>query len=103
MDIECLLAHLIGSVDALLVRINDKIGLGLNIKNVNSGPKSLTVINNELDRRGKYNLLRDLIEANKNKPCEEIGWFWTLKDVRNKGMHRFFFILDQSAADTKFR
>jgi hypothetical protein len=32
MKMECLLAHLIGSVDSLLIRINDKLGLGMNIK-----------------------------------------------------------------------
>lgn len=37
MNLECLLAHLVGSVDTLLIRINDRLSLGLNIKEVNSG------------------------------------------------------------------
>jgi hypothetical protein len=32
MKVECLLAHLVGSVDALLIGINDKLNLGLNPK-----------------------------------------------------------------------
>jgi hypothetical protein len=83
INIECLLAHLVGAVDALLVRINDKLNLGLNIKNVNSGPKNLATINNKLNRQGKGQSLQDL-----NLAIKEKCWLWTLKDVRNQGLHR---------------
>jgi hypothetical protein len=83
INIECLLAHLVGAVDALLVRINDKLNLGLNIKNVNSGPKNLATINNKLNGQGKGRLLQDL-----NLAIKEKCWLWTLRDVRNQGLHR---------------
>jgi hypothetical protein len=78
INIECLLAHLVGAVDALLVRINDKLNLGLNIKNVN-----LATINNKLNGQGKGQSLQDL-----NLAIKEKCWLWTLKDVRNQGLHR---------------
>ena len=61
MKIECLLAYLIGSVDALLVRINDKLGLGLKTKHVNSSSGSMSQINQKLS--DKNNLLTTLNEA----------------------------------------
>ena len=82
MKIECSLAHLVGSVDALLVRINDKLGLGLGIRNVNSG-SSMSQINQKLNDNGKGNLLTTLNEA-----LEENHWFWILKGLRNQGLHR---------------
>jgi hypothetical protein len=83
MNIECLLAHIVGSVGALLVRINDKLRLGLDVKNVNSSPRSMKDINDKLNAQGKGKLLEDL-----NTAIQPKCWFWTLKDVRNQGLHR---------------
>jgi hypothetical protein len=94
MKIECLLAHLVGSVDALLIRINDKLGLGLEEWEVNLSPKNLRKINDELKNiSGKGRLLDPLNKAikrgdNKKNPPDPTGWFWTLKDLRNQGIHR---------------
>jgi hypothetical protein len=83
MNIECLLAHLVGSVDALLVRINGKLGLGLDIKYVNSSSSRLANINNKLNAAGKDKLLEDL-----NMAIQPQSWFWILKELRNQGLHR---------------
>jgi hypothetical protein len=83
MKIESFLAQLVGCVDALLVRVNDKLRLGLNIWEVNSGARNLTAINNKLIGNGKGILLLPLTTAIAPK-----DWLWTLKDLRNRGMHR---------------
>jgi hypothetical protein len=89
MRIECFLAHLVGSVDALLIRINDRLDLGLKGMEVNRGE-----INDKLKNiRGKGGLLDLLNEAikrgdDKKNPPDPTGWFWTLNDLRNQGMHR---------------
>jgi hypothetical protein len=87
MKIESMLAHLVGSVDALLVRINEKLRLGLDIKCVNSSPRGMKVINDKLNVQGKGKLLEDLNDA-VNDAVKEKCWFWTLKDIRNQGLHR---------------
>jgi hypothetical protein len=91
MKIECLLAQLVGSVDALLVRINDKLGLGMNIIHVDSSPRRLKEIKERLGT--KANLLSPLEKAldrgdNTKNPRIPPGWLWTLKELRNEGMHR---------------
>jgi hypothetical protein len=83
MNIECLLAHLVGSVDAILVRINDKLRLGQDVKYVNSSPTGLKAINDKLNAQGNGKLLEDL-----NTAIQPKSWLWTLKDVRNQGLHR---------------
>jgi hypothetical protein len=95
MKIECLLANLVGSVDALLIRINDKLGLGMKIKDVNSGPPSVSEIKKRLNTHvgGKSNLLDPLDLAldpgdYTTNPPKDPGYLWTLRDLRNQGMHR---------------
>lgn len=93
MKIECLLAQLVGAVDALLIRINDKLGLGLKDFQVNSSPTRMKEINQRLNSLGKSNLLIPLNDAqdpgeNTKNPPKDPGWLWILKDLRNQGMHR---------------
>lgn len=93
MKIECLLAHLVGAVDALLIRINDKLGLGLKDFQVNSSPSRMKEINQRLNSLGKSNLLIPLNDSqdpgdNTENPPKDPGWLWILKDLRNQGMHR---------------
>jgi hypothetical protein len=53
MKMECILSHLIGSVDSLLLRINDKLGLGMKIKDVSSSPSSISEIKYRLNKRDR--------------------------------------------------
>jgi hypothetical protein len=77
MKIESLLAHLVGSVDALLVRIKDKLGLGMNIRYLNSSPNGMKEIKHHL--KTKSNLLAPLDIAldcgdNTKNPPIPPGW-----------------------------
>lgn len=78
-EIECFLHQLIGAKDALLVRINQQLGLGLPIENVN-----LASINHELKNRNNCNLLYVLNQLASKKD----SWYWNLNELRNIGAHR---------------
>ncbi|MGH9982468.1 MAG: hypothetical protein ACRD8W_00750 [Nitrososphaeraceae archaeon] len=82
MEIECLLAQLIGSVDALLIRINSKLGLELDEKLIYSNESTVNIINNKLEAEGKGRLLNDLQNA-----VEPKEWLWTLRNLRNQSLH----------------
>jgi hypothetical protein len=47
----------------------------------------MKVINDKLNAQGKCKLLEDLNIA-LNDSVKEKCWFWTLKDIRNQGLHR---------------
>lgn len=78
-EIECLLSQLIGSKDALLMVINEKLKLEIPKKDVN-----INTINQKLNSIKKGNLLDDLNCV----ACSKGSWFWVLNDIRNDGMHR---------------
>jgi hypothetical protein len=84
IEIECFLFHIIGVKDSLLVQINDKLGLGINAKEVDLGK-----VNSELNARGKGALIADLNKAvspiTSNTPA---GWLWMLNELRNQSTHR---------------
>jgi len=91
MEIECLLLQLVGSVDALLFRINDKLGLGLDEKSIYSNENTVKTISNKLNTLGKGKLLTELQDAIKSEEQNGVkkrGWLWTLRDLRNRGTHR---------------
>ena len=83
MEIECLLFQLIGSVDALIYRINEKLGLGLDEKSIYSNEDTVKKINNKLIPQGKGKLLTELQDAVMKR-----RWLWTRRDLRNRGTHR---------------
>ncbi len=78
-ETECLLNQLMGTRDALLVRINEKLHLGISSKNVNSG-----TVNQALNLLNRGDLLDDLNKL----ACSEGSWFWNLNELRNIGTHR---------------
>ena len=89
IKIECILAHLVGSVDSLLIWVNNKLRLGFDISRIDSSPKRLGKINDALKANGKSRLLDPLTKAvTPPEPQQLPGWFWTLKELRNQGMHR---------------
>jgi Cthe_2314-like HEPN len=76
IEIEDLLAHLIGVIDVLLARINKKLNLGITEDKV-----CLTTVKKKLER---LDLIKDLIDLDDDK-C---SWYWKLKEFRNIGTHR---------------
>jgi hypothetical protein len=81
--VENLLFHLVGAMDSLLVRINQKFGLGLKPWKVN-----VDNVYNKLKSDGKEELvgaLHDLLD----KDIHPNGtWLSILMDLRNIGTHR---------------
>ncbi len=78
-EIECFLYHLIGAKDALLIRMNVRLRLGLSANDVD-----LKTLNPILNSFGKKGLLDEL-----NKLASEKGsWFWDLNELRNTGTHK---------------
>jgi hypothetical protein len=89
IKIECILAHLVGSVDSLLIWVNNKLSLGFDISRIDSSSKRLGKINDALKANGKSRLLDPLNKAvTPLAPQQLPGWFWTLKELRNQGMYR---------------
>jgi hypothetical protein len=78
-----LFSQLAGSVDALLIQINNKLSLGLIENLIYSNENVIIQIIDRLNNLGKGGLLTQLLHA--VKPRE---WFWTLKELRNRGIHR---------------
>jgi len=78
-ETECLLSQLMGAKDALLVRINENLHLGISPKNVNSG-----TVNQALNLLKRGELLDDLNRL----ACSDGSWFWNLNELRNIGTHR---------------
>jgi hypothetical protein len=90
-QIESLLFQLVGLVDALLIRVNDKLDLGLNEKSIYSNKKTVEQISNKLKTQGKGELLTELQNALKSEEqngVEKGEWLWNLRDLRNRGTHR---------------
>ena len=79
LEIDCFLAELIGAVDALLIQINEKLGLGLGIEEVKCGSVQSRLNSNTKD----IDLLEEL-----NKASDYDEWFWRLKEFRNNTLHR---------------
>jgi hypothetical protein len=85
---EELLSHLIGSIDSLLFRINQKLNLGLTSNNV-----SLTAVNDRLRSSGRMYILQDLndlLDPNiyPKSQYPNGSWLSILYELRNAGLHR---------------
>jgi len=90
--IEDLLSHLIGALDALLVKINDKLELELKLKDVNKGN-----VTSKLELKGKGELLKDFNDLLDRKLYPEGTWLTDLIELRNIGMHRSVLNLNHSS------
>jgi hypothetical protein len=91
IQIEGLLFQLVGSIDALLIRINDIFELGLSEKSIYSSEEKVKQISDELETRGKSNLLTELQNALKSEKHNGVGrgeWLWNLRELRNRSTHR---------------
>jgi hypothetical protein len=82
LEIEELLFHLIGAMDCLLVRINERLHLGLEVRKV-------TAINvcKKLRLKKRNDLMKELWDlVNPNNPVR--SWLKILTDLRNTGANR---------------
>ena len=82
LEIEELLFHLIGTMDCLLIRINERLKLGLEIRKV-------TAINvcKKLRLKKRNDLIKELWDlVNPNNPVR--SWLKILIDLRNTSTHR---------------
>lgn len=80
-EIECYLNQLMGAVDALLMRINDKLKLKIEENKVNLGS-----VNWALNLTNRGHLLKNLNHLECSTGC----WYWKTKELRNKLHHRKF-------------
>jgi hypothetical protein len=82
LEIENLLFHLIGAMDCLLVRINERLKLGLEIRKVNA-----INVCKKLRLKKRNNMTKELWDlVNPNNPVRT--WLKILIGLRNAGTHR---------------
>lgn len=82
LEIEELLFHLVGAMDCLLVRINERLNLGLENGKVNA-----INVCKKLRLKKRNDLIKelwDLLNPHNRVP----SWLKILTDLRNTGMHR---------------
>jgi hypothetical protein len=84
IEVDCLLSQMIGTVDSLLIEINDKLELGISIDKV----EMVTVLSGLLAKTKKIELLEDLDNASQYG-----NWYWLVKQLRNYSFHSFLILM----------
>ena len=95
LEIEELLFHLIGAMDCLLLRINERLKLGLEVRKV-------TAINvcKKLRMKKRNDLIKELWDlVNQHNPVH--SWLKILTDLRNTGTHRSIINVSFAGGDTR--
>jgi hypothetical protein len=95
LEIEELLFHLIGTMDCLLIRINERLKLGLEIRKV-------TAINvcKKLRLKKRNDLIKELWDlVNPNNPVR--SWLKILIDLRNTSTHRSIINVNFAGGNTR--
>jgi hypothetical protein len=82
LEIEELLFHLVGAMDCLLVRINERLNLGLEKRKVNA-----INVCKKLRLKKRNDLIKELWYL-LNPHNRVRSWLKILTDLRNTGMHR---------------
>jgi hypothetical protein len=82
LEIEELLFHLVGAMDCLLVRINERLNLGLEYRKVNA-----INVCKKLRLKKRNDLIKELWYL-LNPHNRVRSWLKILTDLRNTGMHR---------------
>ena len=82
-ELDCYFAQIIGARDALLMLINEKLGLNLSEKYVN-----VASIKQKLDSENKKYILKKLNDLS----CDTTSWYWILKELRNRSVHKSMLI-----------
>lgn len=78
MEIDCFLSQIYGSIDALLVLINNQLNLGFSINMI-----QIQKIDSKLKEIGKIHLITDLNDA-----LHPGNWLANLYELRNQSVHR---------------
>ena len=78
-ELDCYFAQLIGARDALLMLINEKLGLNLSEKGI-----YVDSITQKLAGKNKKDILQELNDLND----DHTSWYWILNEYRNKSIHR---------------
>ena len=95
LEIEELLFHLIGAMDCLLVRLNDRLNLKLEFQKV-------TAVNicKKLRLKKRNDLIKELwYLVNPNNPVR--SWLKILTDLRNTGAHRDILKVSSARGNTR--
>jgi hypothetical protein len=79
VEIDCFLAQIVAAIDALLVQINNELGLGIDIEKVD-----LSTVQSALNAKTKdIDLLSELHLAS-----DYNHWIWRLRKLRNETLYR---------------
>jgi len=79
VEIDCFLAQIIAAIDALLVQINNDLGLGIGIEKVD-----LSTVQSALNAKTKdIDLLSELHRA-----LDYNNWMWLLRKLRNETLYK---------------
>jgi|SoiMetStandDraft_2_1073263.scaffolds.fasta_scaffold268616_1 hypothetical protein len=79
VEIDCFLAQVIAAIDALLVQINNDLGLGIGIEKVD-----LSTVQSALNAKTKdIDLLSELHRAS-----DYNNWMWLLRKLRNETLYK---------------
>jgi hypothetical protein len=84
IEVDCLLSQMIGTVDSLLIEINDKLELGISIDKV----EMVTVLSGLLAKTKKIELLEDLDNASQYG-----NWYWLAQQLRNYSFHNSLILM----------
>jgi len=95
LEIEELLFHLIGAMDCLLLRINERLNLGLENRKVNA-----INVCKKLRLKKRNDLIKELWDlVNPHNPVH--SWLKILTDLRNTGTHRSIINLSFAGGNTR--
>jgi hypothetical protein len=83
IEIDCFLSLMIGSVDSLLVELNDKLELGI----PNDKVEMNAVKSGILAKTKKIELLEDLDNASRDN-----NWYWFIRQLRNYSYSRYLIL-----------
>jgi hypothetical protein len=79
VEIDCFLAQIVAAIDALLVQINNDLGLGIGIEKVD-----LSTVQSALNAKTKdIDLLSELHRAS-----DYNNWMWLLRKLRNETLYK---------------
>ena len=79
MEIDCFFAQIVGAKDSLLMKINEELKLGIDVREVD-----LDEVYTKLKWTNKEHILKEL----KTLSCQKGSWFWLLNELRNHSIHR---------------
>jgi hypothetical protein len=95
LEIEELLFHLVGAMDCLLIKINERLNLGLENRKINA-----INVCKKLRLKKRNDLIKELWNlVNPHNPVH--SWLKILTDLRNTGTHRSIINVSFAGGDTR--